>query len=291
MNVITNQETYYVVSNPYQGKGELFTLFAGHSQTYPEHQVGPKVYDYYLIHYIESGKGLFTCRDQTFELGQGASFLIEPGELTTYRSDDEEPWRYRWLAFNGKEAAELLGYEGGAGGHPDPVIQDKRLDIGQWIEAIQSTFQERAASGGLRATGFLYLILSALREAMFPDVRQEAEPLSKIEAHVRQVVQMLTTQYAEPISIEQLADSLGYNRAYFSKMFKHYVHVSPVTFLLNMRIGKARQLLRERTELTIEQIAYSVGFNDPLYFSKQFKRFYGLAPSAYRKSVEHLKKS
>ncbi|MNG37958.1 DNA-binding transcriptional regulator AraC [compost metagenome] len=58
--------------------------------------------------------------------------------------------------------------------------------------------------------------------------------------------------------------------------------MAPVAFLLRLRIDKARQLLRERPELTVEQIAHSVGIPDALYFSKQFKRFYEQAPSAYR---------
>lgn len=58
--------------------------------------------------------------------------------------------------------------------------------------------------------------------------------------------------------------------------------MTPVAFLLRLRIDKARQLLRERPDLTVEQIANSVGIPDALYFSKQFKRFYAQAPSAYR---------
>jgi AraC-like DNA-binding protein len=65
--------------------------------------------------------------------------------------------------------------------------------------------------------------------------------------------------------------------------------VSPITFLLNLRIDKARQMIREREGLTIEQISASVGLQDSLYFSKQFRRLYGLSPSAYRESMRQMK--
>lgn len=281
--------TYHVVSNPYPEDPSLHVLFTGRSQTLPGHQVGPKVFDYYLLHYIQSGKGVFVLGDRTFELGGGDSFIIEPGKLVAYTADASDPWRYSWLAFQGRDARPLLERAGLSWNAP-VVRHPEGNGMAACIEQIGKQFAGRAG-GDLKAKGYLLMLIGELEETLHPGARQETEALSKIERHVRQVAHQLTKQYAEPISIERLAESLGYNRAYFSKMFKKYNHVTPVTFLLHLRVSKARQLLRERTELTIEQIAYSVGFNDPLYFSKQFKRFYGVSPRAYRKSVEHLKRS
>ncbi|MNP73242.1 HTH-type transcriptional activator RhaS [compost metagenome] len=89
-----------------------------------------------------------------------------------------------------------------------------------------------------------------------------------------------------------MCSSLGYNRAYLSRIFKKETGLTPVTYLLKLRIDKSRQLLRERPELSIEQIAASVGLADALYFSRQFRRFHGESPSAYRKNASgqpHLK--
>jgi AraC-like DNA-binding protein len=284
------QESYDVVSNPYEKKSDsLRILFAGHSQTRKGHQNGPKVFDYYLVHHILSGRGIFTSGDQVIELFKGDSFLIEPGKLVSYKADLDEPWQYRWIAIQGSEAEKLFTACGVDWQMPIIHAQAKS-NMKKWSEGIQLAFKERKAGGEHRALGYLYLILSEFEDILKPEGSRDTESMTRIERHVKQVTLQLTTQYAEPISIESLADGLGYNRAYFSKMFKAYNHVTPVTFLLNMRIGKARQLLRERSELTIEQIAYSVGFNDPLYFSKQFKRFYNQSPSEYRKSVEHLQR-
>lgn len=287
---MSTEYSYAVVANPYldgvSEEQELRILFAGSSQTRSGHQNGPKVFDYYLIHHILDGKGVFLSGDRTFHLGRGDSFLIDPGRLVTYRADEDEPWHYRWVAVQGEKAAEQLAACGmnweepiirGAGGH---------ADAGRWLERIQVTFRQKKPGGDLQAIGYFYMLLAAFKEKLKPEALPVAHELSRIEQHVKQVVQQLTTQYAEPIRIEELAESLGYHRAYFSKMFKKYQHVPPVTFLLHLRLGKARQLLRERKELTVEQIAYSVGFHDPLYFSKQFKRYHGLSPSAYRASLE-----
>ena len=91
----------------------------------------------------------------------------------------------------------------------------------------------------------------------------------------------LELQYDRPISIEQLSKSLGYHRTHLSKLFKQTVGLSPMQYLMQLRLERAKTLLDSKW--TVEQIASSVGFSDPLHFSKQFRRKYGLSPSAYRK--------
>ncbi|MNC46370.1 HTH-type transcriptional regulator CdhR [compost metagenome] len=108
---------------------------------------------------------------------------------------------------------------------------------------------------------------------------------SVVQRIVKQMIQYMSSQYAYPMSIEQMCHSLGYNRAYLSRIFRKETGVTPVSYLLKLRIEKSRQLLRARTELSIEQIAASVGMTDPLYFSRQFRKIYGKSPSEYRKSV------
>ncbi|UUZ80048.1 AraC family transcriptional regulator [Paenibacillus sp. P26] len=93
---------------------------------------------------------------------------------------------------------------------------------------------------------------------------------------MEQAIRWLTLQYYQPISIEQMAQSLGYHRTHLSKMFKQHTGLSPMNFLLKIRMERAKLLLLE--PLTIEQVASSVGFSDPLYFSKQFKKWYGRSP-------------
>ncbi|MBD0382004.1 AraC family transcriptional regulator [Paenibacillus sedimenti] len=285
---MTKPDSYYVVSNPLPAQDrELIVLFAGESQTKPEHKLGPKVYDYYLVHYILSGKGIFSCHGQEHSLGAGDSFVIEPEQLISYVSDAADPWHYCWIAFTGPEADGLVA---STGVNPLlPVIHTKRnRHIPVLFRHIQQALRTRKANAQLKACGYLQLLLAEYCEVLtastLPGVVTEAES----DRIVQQAIHYLSTQYAEPITIELMAESLGYNRAYLSRMFKRHTKVTPVTFLLKLRVDKARLLLRERLELTIEQIAASVGFYDPLYFSKQFRRWYGVSPSEYRNQIKSL---
>lgn len=280
--------SYYVVSNPLPaGESDFTVLFAGESQTKPEHRLGPKVYDYYLIHYVISGRGVFSSHGEEYALGAGDSFVIEPEQLISYVSDETDPWHYCWIAFTGAQAAKLVGE---AGLTPiNPIIHMARnRHMPVLFRQIQLALKSKKTNTQLKATGYLNLLLGEYCDALAaPDSTGLVTEAESVRI-VQQAIHYLSTQYAEPITIEMMAESMGYNRAYLSRMFKRHTKVTPVTFLLKLRVDKARLLLRERLELTIEQIAASVGFYDPLYFSKQFRRWYGVSPSEYRNQIKSL---
>jgi AraC-like DNA-binding protein len=277
--------TYRVVSNPVSfNTRELTVLFAGESQTKPQHHIGPKVVDYYLFHHVISGKGTFRTGEFEAELAAGDSFLIHPSQLFHYVSDEEDPWRYRWVAFAGTLSDSLIAEAGLGPDHP-VVHSGGDKSPGDRCRSIYEAFRGRGSSASLTASGHLHLLFASLHEASANGTSSALRPDSHSEELVRQVVGYLSTQYAEPVTIEGMAETLGYNRAYLSRLFKQHTSLSPVTFLTKLRIDHGRRLLRERPELTVEQIASSVGFQDALYFSKQFRRWYGQSPTDYRVTV------
>lgn len=279
--------SYHIVSNPYPenvNAQEWSVLFAGSSQTRPGHAVGPRVYDYCLVHFVESGYGQFACRDGAFGLGPGDSFVIEPESLVSYRADADEPWAYQWVAFQGAKAVSILHSIGLSSRHSVVRAAD-RPRVSALFRQIREALRRGGPNVNLEARGYLNLLAFEYGKALEPAQDRYPQAVSRTERQVRQAIHYLHTQYSEPLTIERMARSMGYNRAYFSKVFKQSTGQTPVRFLLNVRLNKSKLLLRQNAELTVEQVAFSVGFRDPLHFSKQFKRRFGLSPLAYRKEV------
>ncbi|ANF97995.1 AraC family transcriptional regulator [Paenibacillus bovis] len=282
------EKTYQVAPNPiFHDEGMLYVLFTGESQTPPSHRLGPKIYDYYLYHYITSGQGQFITENRTYKLSAGDSFLIHPGQLVSYVSDRQQPWHYHWMAFAGEQAEKLAEHTGFHAG--SPVARSEQHEdsgqIGLYLQSMLQAFYTQKESSDLAALGYLHLIMAEASEKL---TRQAALPGAEsiTRRTVKQMIHYMSSQYAHPVSIEDMCSSIGYNRAYMSRIFKKETGMTPVTYLLKLRIDKARQLLRERPELSTQQIAASVGLTDALYFSKQFRRFYGVSPSQYRASIQ-----
>ncbi|NMM54435.1 AraC family transcriptional regulator [Paenibacillus aquistagni] len=279
-------ETLTIVMNESPSKGEITVLFSGQSQTDKAHTVGPNMFDYILIHYVQSGKGQLQMRDTTYQLQEGDSFFIFPGELAFYASDDEDPWAYRWIALRGSQAEKLLA-DSGIGPHRPIVRPASYQRLNTLFERIQSSLEQGGFSGDLEAEGYVRIALAEYSKAHEHERMSNPEVRTEIERQIEQAVRYITLRYYSSISIEQLAQQYGYHRTYFSKMFHEITGESPIQLLIRLRMERARTLLLT-TQLSIEQISSSVGYADALYFSKMFKRTFGHSPTAYRKEYQVL---
>ena len=153
-----------------------------------------------------------------------------------------------------------------------------------YVSLIQSHFQSREESSHIAAIGYMHLIWAEImNRSDRPSRLTLAEP--QVQRTVKQMISYMASQYAHPVSIEQMCASLGYNRAYLSRIFKQETGMTPITYLLKLRIDQSKRLPRERPDLSIEQVSASVGLTDPLYFSRQFKRLVGRSPTRYRKDI------
>jgi AraC-like DNA-binding protein len=270
--------------NPSPRDGELTVLFSGEGQPQSLHGIGPAVHDYYLIHTVIGGKGMFTLRDQEYPCSFGDTFIIFPGELFSYRADEFQPWQYIWVAFIGHGAAELMRMLGVT--PEQPVIHASlNPSIRGYYNELRQCFMSNNPPelSNLEAAGWVRLLLQQFGLAKLKLDNHQWALDSTIEHVIKQAIQYLTLQYTQPISIQSMCHQLGYHRTHLSKLFKQATGLSPMQYLLRIRMQRAGLLLA--TPMTIEQVASSVGYNDALYFSKKFHKWWGQSPSAYRKAL------
>ena len=83
------------------------------------------------------------------------------------------------------------------------------------------------------------------------------------------------------ISVETMAEELGMSRVHLYKKLTAITDLTPSEFIRQIRLRHAEQLLG-KSQLTVAEVAYKVGFNNPRYFSKYFKEMYGVMPSEYK---------
>ncbi|TJY44483.1 AraC family transcriptional regulator [Cohnella pontilimi] len=273
--------TTSVHPNPREGEG-LTVLFAGHSQTEPGHRMGPQVLNYYLVHTVLEGTGRFRCRDQTYDLRAGDSFFIFPGELHTYQADEDDPWRYRWIAFRGAHAERWLQT---AGISPaKPVVVEGEEVPAKAAQAIEKRFRSGDWTSGWESEGWLRLAFASWGRTNRPSGPPVHHSAGASASQVDRAARWLEAQLTQSVSIAEMAKELGYHRTHLSKLFRKDMGMSPVRYLQKIRMERAKLLLRE--PLTVEQVAASVGYADPLYFSKAFKRWVGRTPTDFRKTIE-----
>lgn len=97
------------------------------------------------------------------------------------------------------------------------------------------------------------------------------------------VADIIHARYAEALTLESLSESLNYSVPHLSSYFKIRTGLSPIDYLIKVRIDKAAALLRE-TDATLKEIAVGVGYQDASYMSRLFKKHIGVSPMAYREA-------
>ncbi|SEO00318.1 two-component system, response regulator YesN [Amphibacillus marinus] len=170
--------------------------------------------------------------------------------------------------------------------YPIQVVQQRMLEmvwlIGRILDEMDIkmtwasvTFQSQSYQQLSRELG-LYLSQLKGNHARYIQ-SMERDSMHQIKHYIMQFSH-------EDISLDLLADKMGLSPIYISKMFKEKLGINYIEFLTECRIEKAKQLLAD-PEKSIKAITFDIGYHDPNYFSKVFKRQTGLSPKQYRVQI------
>lgn len=241
------------------------------------HFWGPAIRDHYIIHYILDGKGTFTVGNNTYTLGKYDGFLICPDTIVYYQADFNQPWSYAWVGFHGFKAASYLK-QAGLDSH-NPIFRYDRDDFLKDCLMRMVAAKQLSKGKEIRLLGLLYEFLSQLVETS--ESTLSCKNNTK-EEYVKKAMEHIAMNYSRSTSVAEIARSVGIDRSYLYSLFNEFVNTSPQEYLIRFRVEKACELM-STASLNISNIACSVGYNDPLMFSKAFKKVKGMSPRNYRK--------
>ncbi len=240
--------------------------------------VGPIIRDKYILHYILRGEGALYLDNREYKVREKQAFLLPPGMPTYYRAGEKRPWEYVWIHFHGFKAMELLEEAGLTRKKPVFVPTASDDGIGEcFLDILRHPREEYACIGNLYKLFQLLIDQSASRQ-------EKAKMQGTMSNYVKMAIDYISQKYSEPVRIQEIASYCGLERSYLSKIFKYATGYTPQEYLIWYRINMAKQLLREQA-MPVQHISYAVGYNDPLTFSKVFKKETGVSPSKWRQDV------
>lgn len=248
----------------------------------PAHSFGPVARNHYLFHYVISGTGTHTAQNSsgdsiTYKIRSGQGFMIFPHQICTYIADNELPWEYVWLEFDGlkvKEAVEACGLN-----ISHPVYRPRHKDLAQQMKEEMLYITNHSHESPFHLIGHLYLFLDYLTRSNASPIQTKGGRMR--DFYVKEAVTFIEQNFQNDITVEDIAAFCNLNRSYFGKIFHDTVGKSPQEFLISYRMSKAGELLK-MTSLSIADIGNAVGYPNQLHFSRAFKNVYGVSPRAWR---------
>ena len=181
----------------------------GWEQTEPLHSYGPYARNHYLFHYVISGKGLLLANGQEYTIEGGHGFLIAPGQVTTYRADEQEPWEYTWIEFDGLRAHEALNLAGISG--QNPVYSPASTKAGQLLQEQMLFLVNHSQDSPMRQIGYGFLFLDQLVQSSASHRAQSPRRLR--DFYMKEALSFIEQHYSEDISIEDISSFCGLNRS------------------------------------------------------------------------------
>lgn len=252
--------------------------------TYVTHSFSRHTHEGFAIAVIEAGTEAFWYRGATQVAPPGSIALVNPGEPHTGHAAGEEGWSYRVLYPDAallQRAAGLSGARRDAPFFPEPVIRDP-LVAALLVRAHETL--ERSAPALERESRLLWALSHLV--SRHAERRPEIRPAGRERAAVRRAREYLRDRYRENVSLEELSGVANLSPFHLLRVFREEVGLPPHTYLLGVRLRRARALLAAGHPAG--RAAAETGFTDQSHLSRHFKRTFGYTPGQYARNSKNL---
>lgn len=243
----------------------------------------------FLFFIVIKGEGSLEYEGTTYPLKAGDLVFVNCKKPYAH-SCSEKLWCLKWVHFSGPNVGSIYEKYRERGGRPVLTVSDRT----QWEELLDSIYEIAASNLSVRnlaikdmqicekLTSLLTLLLEQSGSNDGPEEKNGRRKVGKAKKqNLQEVKDYLDANYAKRITLDMLAETFYINKFYLTRIFKEQFGESVTGYLLQVRITRAKQLLRFSPQ-TIEQIAAECGMHDANYFARMFKKVEGVTPGEYR---------
>ena len=240
---------------------------------------GRTLQEYQLL-YIVKGRGELVLEGSgRYNISAGDMFMLFPGQWHTYKPADDSGWSEYWIGFRGENIDNRV--ERGFFSAHSPIYQ---IGYNQQMEQLYREaidiadsqppfFQQLLAGVVNHILGLMFMTMHSNR--LTGSQGSAPELMTRAKHYIEQAVE-------SDVKMPQIAKRLNISYSAFRHLFKLYTGISPARYLTDLRLYRAKELLR-RSDISVKEISYILRFGSPEYFTTMFKRNTGLTPSQYRK--------
>ncbi len=234
----------------------------------------PENFIFYCVH----GEGWYQVGKQRYEVAANEFFILPQNTEHSYGSSQEHPWSIYWIHFGGDSLPELNDVQA-VQQHFKPFHVKNNGDVLPLFTKMYKTLELGYSIDNLL---FANMCLSHFLALFIYNARHYADASTNEKMDcVDGAILFMQEKINENISLGELSSRYNYSVSRFSNLFRQKTGYAPIDYFVQMKMQKACQQLNF-TDRAVKDIAFSMGFDDPYYFSKRFRAIIGMSPKKYR---------
>lgn len=242
----------------------------------------------YQILYVKNGNILYTHNNVTHTVPNGGILIYKPYVPQNYSYNIGDSPDIYWIHFTGSEAESIL----------KRLNLDDKMSYSLLYSPHESNLFESLFDGIIKelsvkktyytdiCNDMLHHLLCLFSRNISTPPRCDSD--APVPEYFNRIVETLNTHYSENYDFNELANQYNISTSQLIKLFNKYLKMSPQKYLTNVRIKKAKTLLRSDNKISI--ISEAVGYPDQLYFSRVFHKATGMSPTEYRGEIQKQNK-
>lgn len=219
-----------------------------------------------------SGSGWIEIGGARTGVGSGSIVLIPGGVPHRYASSDTNPWTIWWCHMRGSDLGELVEATGATVARPVLPVPGIERCVALIDEILSGLERDLSPARMVGAAGTAWKLLTQI--TLDRTIPARGDPLQRAMAYL---AEFATTS----VKVPELASMVGVSSSHLGALFRAATGGGVLAHHTALRMSRARQLL-DTTSLGVAEVADAVGYQDALYFSRQFRRIHGESPRDYR---------
>lgn len=231
-----------------------------------------------LVIFCFDGKGQFSTPTGQGTIKKGDVLFLPKGVEHQYKSSNNDPWSIYWVHIEGHLFEQFMDFIGVNNSNLILNISNQAAFIDEFEQLLSTRNKSYQLSSFILASNIIKKMF-ALFTVNSPSKLEQ----SKQDFNLSKVTSFMEENISQKINLQEIADSLKLSKFYFAKKFLQHTGVSPIRYFLELKIKHACKLLDE-SNISVKDVALKIGYDDPYYFSRLFKKIMGLSPTQYRQS-------
>ncbi|HVX80128.1 MAG TPA: AraC family transcriptional regulator [Devosiaceae bacterium] len=229
-----------------------------------------------VLQHTLSGEGALSYEGRALAIGPGETMLVTIPHDHRYFLPPGGQWSFFYLVLSGQEVTRLCAEVIATAG---PVLRLSPGTLDRLAGCLLALLRNEVVTPGQAsavAYGAVMALVDDLSTAAAPADEKRPYWLARVMTHIEQHLD-------QPLGIDQLAAVAGLSRAHFVRQFTRLTGTPPSEHVFRMRMARAARLLQS-SRLNVLEVALSLGFSDPNYFAKAFRRAFDVSPTEFKRS-------